>query len=815
MSKYLKLLFILILSFFAQTSLAQRSLVKSADDAFERKQYSLAIDRYKKAFSRVKDKDEKNRISWRLAESYRLTGSFKRAEATYRRVMRSDLPERYPSILLIYADLLKVVEKWPEAIEYYNRYAKAVPDDPRGPEGAALVAQIEDWIANPSRFEVMLLKQINSRESDFAACWSSGEYNEIIFTSTRDGSTGKEKDRWTNQSFSDLYVSRLDRNERWSTPQLFDNTETINTKANEGAPFMNSAFNTLYFTRCNNTPQQASGCQIMVSNRQGRTWSQPVPLQIRGVDSLDIIGHPSLSKDELTIYFSADRKGGFGGKDIWFAMRENKNQPFGRPVNAGPNVNTPGDEVFPFFRNDTSLYFASNGHPGMGGFDIFVSSPDANGQWGRPRNLKYPMNSVYDDFAVIFHPTEERGFFSSNRDNIRGVDNLYYFIEPPVLFTLSGTVKDEKTLQFVEDATVRLIGSNGTSVSTRTNNKGYYLFGNSQIDRNTTYEIIVDKPNYFTLNAVETTVGLEFSKDIIKDFVLTPIPQAPIVLPDILYDLARWELKPQFEDSLQGLIVTLQRNPTIVVELASHTDNRDTEERNDILSQRRAQSVVDYLIARGIEPERLVAKGYGERVPRRLERDMVVNGFTFKAGTVLTEEFINSLGSNDEKEAAHQLNRRTEFRVLSKDYVPKATNQPMGTAVRIVLNPEDNEIAFNTNAAGAIVIPCVIDGFNENFVFVRNEQAHISLDKGLEWLRKGILSRDNLKGEAELLLSAGNIADGAMFNIKELRIANRTLHDVEITVRHKAESPLVFGHAVLNRFGEYEINTKSRKLIFK
>ncbi|MBK9292684.1 MAG: OmpA family protein [Bacteroidetes bacterium] len=815
MNTVFKITLLLAFSFLAHVAVAQRSLVRSADEAFDRKQYSLAIDRYKKAFSRVKDKDEKNRISWRLAESYRLTGNFKRAEATYRRVMRSDLPERNPSIYLIYADLLKAIQKYPEAIEYYNLYAKAVPDDPRGPEGAAIAAQIEEWIANPSRFEVTLVRQLNSRESDFAATWASSEYNEIIFTSTRDGSTGKEKDRWTNQSFSDLYTSRLDRNEKWSTPQPFDNTETINTKANEGAPHMNSAFNTLYFTRCNNSPQQASGCQIMVSSRQGRSWSQPVPLQIRGVDSLDIIGHPSLSKDELTIYFSADRKGGFGGKDIWMAMRDNKSQPFGRPINLGPEINTPGDEVFPFLRNDTSLYFASNGHPGMGGLDIFVSSPDENGRWGKPRNMKYPMNSVFDDFAVIFHPTEEKGFFSSNRDNIRGVDNLFYFIEPPVLFTLSGTVKDEKTLQFVEDATVKLIGSNGTSVSTRTNDKGFFKFGNSQVDRNTTYEIIVDKPNYFTASAVETTVGLEFSKDLVKDFLLSPIPQAPIVLPDILYDLARWELKPQFEDSLQGLILTLQRNPTIVIELASHTDSRDTEERNDILSQRRAQSVVDYLIARGIEPERLVAKGYGERVPRRLERDMVVNGFTFKSGTVLTEEYINSLRSNEEKEAAHQLNRRTEFRILSKDYVPKPTNEPVGTAVRIVLNPEENQVSFNTNADGAIVVPCLIDGYNENFVFIRNQAAQVSLERALDWLRKGILSRDNLEGDAEQLIGAGRIADGAVFRLKEIRIANRTITDVAITVNHKSEAPLIFGHAVLSRMGEYEIDARGRKLIFK
>ncbi|MCK9290277.1 MAG: OmpA family protein [Bacteroidales bacterium] len=794
---------------------AQRNVSRSADEAFERHQYSLALDRYKKAYGKVKrNSDERSRISYRMAECYRFTGSTKRAEATYKRVLRTDLVDRYPEIYLIYADLLKMNQKFEESIEYYQLYTERQPDDPRGRLGAETASLAAEWLENPSRFEVELLKKLNSRAADFAPAWASENYNEIIFTSTRDGSTGKEKDRWTDQNFSDLYRSRLDRNQQWSTPVLIDNDEIINTEGNEGAPFMNSSFTTLYFTRCKNTPQHSSGCQIYTSTRSGRGWGPPSLLQIRGIDSLDVIGHPTLSSNELILYFSAERKGGFGGRDIWVALRENTSQGFNRPMNLGEVINTKGDEIFPFLRNDTTLFFASNGHGGLGGFDIFVSVIDTAGNWGAPTNLKYPINSPADDFSIIFHPAEERGFFASNRDNIRGIDNLYSFIEPPVLFTLAGTIKDEKTLQYVEDASVRLVGSNGMSVSTRTNDKGYYLFGSSQLDKNTTYEIIVDKDFYFTKTAIETTVGVEFSRDFEKDILLEPIPEKPIPLPEILYDLARWELKPQYEDSLQGLIETLQHNPTIVIELASHTDNRDTEERNDILSQRRAQSVVDYLILRGIDPERLVAKGYGERVPRTIENDFTANGVKFKAGTVLTESYIDNLKTETEKEVAHQLNRRTEFRVLSKDYIPKSAGQEMQAKVEIQINPEDNQIGFTINEEGSFEANCLVDGFNETFVYNRTENASISLPKALDWLKKGIIHRDNLVGEAEILLEAGSVADGAVFIIHEIRIANKIVQEVEVNVLHRQKDPLVFGQRLLSRFGDFEFDAPTKKLIF-
>ena len=811
-----QLLLLIVLNLFFVTSFAQRNPARSADDAFDKKQYTIAAERYKKAYNKVKkNSDERTRISYRMAECYRLTGLNKRAEATYKRVMRTDFPKANPEAWLHFADVLKMNEKFDDAITNYNLYAEAVPDDPRGQLGAETTANIKEWIENPSKYEVNAVKKLNSRESDFAATWANSNYNEIIFTSSRENATGKEKDGYTGQDFSDLFTSRLDRKDEWSTPVLLDENEVVNTKASEGTPFMNSAFNKLYFTRCNNYEKRKSGCQIVVSARTGRAWGEAAPVEIIGVDSLDIIGHPTLSENELILYFAADRKGGSGGKDIWVSLRESKTQPFSRPLNIGPVVNTKGDEVFPFLRNDTTLYFASNGHGGMGGLDIFVTTIDTAGNWGEPRNLKYPINSTGDDFSIMFHPTEERGFLASNRDNIRGIDNLYYFIEPPVLFTIAGTIKDETTLQFVSNATITLIGSDGMSVSTRTNDKGYYLFGNSQVNKNTTYEIVVDKENYFTLTGTETTVGVEFSRDFVKDFMIKPIPQEPIVLPDILYDLARWELKPQYEDSLQGLIETLQQNPTITIELASHTDSRDTDERNDVLSQRRAQSVVDYLIIRGIDGARLVAKGYGERSPRKLKKDITTGGFTFKEGTVLNEDYINSLENNDQKEAAHQLNRRTEFRVLSKDFVPRPSNQAVSENVVIRLNPTDNLVGFNQNPAGLFVVPFTLEGYSESFVYDRTSDATISATKALQLLNDGVINKDNFEGEIEKVLEAGAVADRAIIIFKEMRIANRTVENVAFTVFANSKYDFTIGQKLLGQFGEFDFNTQKKSLIFK
>lgn len=800
------------------TALSQRrNYARSADEAFEDKKYVLAIERYKKAQSKIKnDKGEKDRVSFRLAECYRLTGNPRSAKAQYKRLQRSGFESKEPVLLLHYANILKEEGSFDEAREFYNLYAAAVPDDPRGAAGIESLDMMEEWLEYPSKYEIEYMKKMSSRESDFCPTYSNDNFNELIFTSTREGATGKKTDEWTDQNFSDLFITRIDRKDEWSEPTLLDESEEgINTEANEGASVMNSRYNKIYFTRCPNEDKKINGCQIYSSRRTGRIWSKPEMVKLSN-DSSDAIGHPAISENELIIYFTSDREGGFGGNDIWVAFRDNKDDEFGRPFNLGPVINTPGDEMFPYLRSDTVLYFASDAHAGLGGLDIFVTTIDEEGNWTKPENVKPPMNSEFNDFGIVFHPTEEKGFFTSDRRGRKGMEDIFYFIVPPVEFTITGVVTDDRSLQTIMDATVSLYGSDGRSVSTRTTDEGIYNFGKSQVLPNTTYEIVVTKADYFNSSATITTVGHEKGKDFIQDFLLKPIPEEPIVLPEILYDLAKWDLKPQYQDSLQGLIQTLDENPRIVVELASHTDARDTYERNDILSQKRAQSVVDYLILRGIDADRLVAKGYGERVPRKLLKDMTKEGYTFKAGDVLTEEYIAALPNNEAMEAAHQLNRRTDFSVLRKDYVPSSNISDSPGEVNIQINPEDNVISFNVqDKTGFYIIPVILNGFNDEFIFDDSSPAKVSLDKALQMLNEGIIGKSDFEGDPARILADNSIRNNSIFNIKELRIGAKTIKNIKFVVVHRQQTPLVMGKQILQRIGNYTINQNDQTITFQ
>lgn len=800
------------------TGQQKRSFIRSADDAFADERYSVAVEKYQKAYTKVKKNPvERDRISFQMAECYRKMGDFKRADIQYKRLIKNGYDNKEPIVLLHYANTQKADDNLEEAKKYYESYDKKMPEDPRGKNGMKACDMIPTWKEYESKYEIAEVKGINSRESDFAPCYSNETYNSLIFTSSREASKGKEIDEWTNQGFSDLFTSRQDVKGVWSEPVLLDDEEEggVNTEANEGAPMMNGDFSKLYFTRCPNMDGTKNGCQIYTANRTGRIWSNPEPVSL-GLDSTEAIGHPTLSSDEMVIYFSSNRPGGMGGKDIWVAFRESIGQPFGRPYNLGPVVNTPGDEMFPFLRADTMLYFASDGHPGLGGLDIFYTVPDSSRMWTTPVNIGVPINSASDDFAIIFQPEGEQGFFSSDRSGRKSREDIYSFIIPPVAFTLAGTVTDDRTLQVIPGARVDIVGSDGISMTARTADNGVYMFGKSQIMPNTTYEITVSKDNYFNASGRVTTVGYEKSKDLIRDFILEPIPEEPVVLPEILYDLAKWDLKPQYQDSLQGLITTLDENPTLIIELASHTDARDTYERNDVLSQRRAQSVVDYLIERGIDPDRLIAKGYGERVPRVLLKDISRDGYLFTAGTVLTETYIDSLPSTEYKEAAHQLNRRTEFRVISKDFVPKPKNVELGKTVQILINPDDNILKYSAAPkTGFIQAPCIINGYTVQFTFDSKLAPQISVEEALKLLTSRAIGKEDFKGDPDKILADGTIANRAILVIKEMSIANVTVKNIEFMVNSNLAYPLMIGNSVLSAFGNYTIDNGQQQIIFR
>ncbi len=848
------LLFTFLFSLAALPVLAQNRYLRVADDAFNNMQYNVALSKYKKALSKAKTKPDKDQISFQIAECYRITNNTRKAEAAYKRIAKTKYAENHPLVYFYLAESMKSNEKYDEAVTYFDKYSQAVPKDPRGAEGSLSCKLAQEWIDNPTKLKIKLEKQLNSKESDFAPTYADKLYNTLIFTSTRDAATGKDMDNWTGQNFSDLFISKLDPKGQWSTPVQLETGNVINTEANEGNPAVNSKFNQMYFTRCPNDKASLQGCKIMVSRRAGRNWGEPVPLNLGG-DSTTVFGNPSISPDELTLAFTSTLPNGQDGKDIWFATRKSTSENFGRPLNAGPVINTPGDEMFPFLRNDTSLYFSSNGLPGMGGLDIFRST-FSNGEWTKPVNLQTPINSPTDDFAIIFNPEEDAGFFSSNRKGGRGSDDIYSFVNPPVLFTLEGIVKDDKTLQFIPGAVVKLTGSNGTSVEARTDVKGHYSFNKAQIKPNTTYELICMKDNYLNKKAKETTVGLESSKDFTIDFRLEPIPDKPVVLPDILYDLAKWDLKPQYQDSLQGLIKTLDENETIIIELASHTDSRGTDESNDILSQKRAESVVNYLIERGIDPDRLVAKGYGERVPRRLTKDVIKDGFTFKAGTLLSQSFVDSLPSKPEQEAAYALNRRTEFRILSKDFVPKTqnqviTSQPQNTVVPaqtkndtikgqtqlnanvviqiqpttvpgqaqkvvIQINPDDNVVQCSTNDDNTLSFSAVVNGYTTQITLSEEGPGlSFSEDATLKMLKSGAIGKTDFSGDAEKILGNNSVSDKAIFTVGEINISNKSAFDLEATVLKNQKSPVIMSEKVLKRFGTYSIDKDKKQIIFK
>ena len=384
------------------------------------------------------------------------------------------------------------------------------------------------------------------------------------------------------------------------------------------------------------------------------------------------------------------------------------------------------------------------------------------------------------------------------------------------MFTLEGTVTDDRTLQPVQGALVKLTGTNGKTLQYNTDDKGKYSFNKNQIAPNTTFEILVLKKDYFNEKGKETTVGLEKSKDLTRNFVMKPIPKKPVVLPDILYDLDKYDLKSQFQDSLQGLISTLDANENIVIELASHTDTRGSDELNDILSQRRAQSVVDYVISRGIDPDRLVAKGYGKRVPRVLSKDITKDGFLFKAGTVITDSLINTFPTTQQKEAAHSLNRRTEFSILRNDFIPKQNiSKAPAPTIEVIENPEEDSFSYTATRDG-FQASCYVNGITTQFEFDKlQKEVFISPDAAMRLLKNGSIDKTDFKGDVNKILgSAGTIADKAVLVIKELKIGKDIVKDLEATVNSKAKQELVFGDNTLMKFGSYTIDDKDNKVIF-
>ncbi len=643
---------------------AQTDHLAVANQAFDSQEYYKAITLLKKAYSKEKDKANKAEIIYKTAESYRFVNDMKQAETWYRKTLKLKYPDN--KVQLHYADALKANGKFEEAIPEYEKYAELVPDDPRGKNGAEACALAQKWVDNPSRYVVENEVQLNGKQMDFSPSYGSANHKEIYFTSSRDNASGNEVDGWTGQGFTDIFSATIDNKGKWSKPKPLP--ATINSVFNEGAAVMNADFTQMIFTRCGVKKKVKMGCELYHSKKSGDSWSEPelIPFFLDSTmsDSVSVtIGHPALSADGKKLVFASDVEKGKGGRDLWVSKYDDVKKRWSKPTNVD-GVNTPGNEMYPFIHNDGTLYFGSDGHIGMGGLDIFMAEAQGD-SWGNVTNMRSPINSSGDDFAIIFEKEQERGYFTSNREDGKGSDDLYSFLLPALKFTLGGTVIDFKTRKPVASATVSIVGTDGSSLETTSDASGKYSF---DLAPATSYVITAGKKDfYLNKTGKTTTVGFEEDKDLVHDFELDPINRA-IDLPNIFYDLGKWDLRPESKIALDGLIETLNDNPTVITELGSHTDTRGSDEANLALSQKRAQSVVDYLIENDIESGRLVAKGYGETTPKVLDNQVG----DFAKGSVINDAFIGKLATEQTKEDAHQLNRRTEFKVLRNDFVPKA-----------------------------------------------------------------------------------------------------------------------------------------------
>jgi peptidoglycan-associated lipoprotein len=647
---------------------AQKDYSKDADRAFASEEYYTAIDLYKKAYSKEKVKDKKAEIVFRIAECYRKINNTKQAETWYKKADKINYPD--PTVIFYLAETKKMQGKYEEALIEYNRYLEKKPGDKKAVNGAKSCEESKKWIDKPTRYKVDNVALLNTKQDDFCPTYAKKDYKELIFTSSREGTTGSAVDGRTGENFRDLFITQLDKKGKWSTPVPLG--ETINSKDSEGAACLNRKYNTIYFTRCLNENKKVTGCQIYTAKSKGQDWAESAIFPV--VPDTITVGHPSMSDDENDFYFTSDMPGGYGGKDIWVVHYDKKAKTWSAPENLGSVINTEADEMFPYIHSDGSFYFSSNGHVGMGGMDVFKAEKTGD-KWDKITNMRYPINSSSDDFGITFEDKAEKGYLTSNRDGGKGGDDIYSFVLPPIVFTVQGVVTDKKTLKAITSATVSLVGTDGSSLSVTTDKTGSYKF---DLKPNTSYVITASSEKYLKNQAKETTVGIEEDRNFVHDLALDPI-DIPIELPNIFYDLAKWTLRPESEEALNKLIETLNLNPTIVIELSSNTDYRGSDKYNEDLSQKRAQSVVDYLIAHEIDPERLVAKGYGEGNPKVIDSKKDEDVFGFKVGVKLDPKFIDALPTDEEKEKAHQMNRRTEMKVLRKDFVPKAKSNTEGS----------------------------------------------------------------------------------------------------------------------------------------
>lgn len=632
--------------------------LSEADAQFQRGEYYDASVTYKKIYNKLRKKEERpqrGEVAFKMGRCYRLLNMSARASAAFQNALRYEYPDSTTHFML--AQALHADGKYAAALRSYDKYLEFCPDDSLAINCAEGCRTAQEIRASGSRYVVKQAKLFNSRRADFCPMYLGADCDQIYYTSTTEKATGDKKSEITGMKNADVFFSKKNEKGEWERPEPVEGE--LNTEFDEGIVAFSPDAQTMYLTKARRELNAPTSVEIYTSTRSDAKWSAPVKFEITA-DTLSTFGHPAVSPDGEYLYFVSDMPGGYGGKDIWrISLKERQ----GSLVNLGPDINTEGNDDFPYVRSDGSLYFSSDGHPGMGGLDIFrataVGDP-ADLRW-KVENMGFPINSAGDDFGITFGKGED-GFFSSNRGDARGYDHIYSLEYDPVRITIEGLVMD-KDEEPVKNAIIRIVGNDGSNQKEVARDDGSFSFA---LQRGVKYVMLAGAKGYLNQKQEFASDSTMEDANYWVEFILPSISK-PSVVENIFYDYDKADLRPESKTALNELIAVLHDNPNVTIEMASHTDRWGSDAYNINLSERRAKSVVDYLVENGISRDRLQPHGYGKSRPKTVTKRIARLYPQFKEGDILTEEFIKTL-SEEDQQAADQINRRTEFSVLSLTY---------------------------------------------------------------------------------------------------------------------------------------------------
>lgn len=619
-------------------------------------EYNDAAQIYRKVYAKTPSKEKalKGSVAFHMAECYRQTNNSARALTGYLNAVRFAYKD---SLSLLYAgQMAQKAGKYGDAVKHYKAFLEIDPNSLLAKNGIVGCDSAVVWKKNPTKYTVKRMDKFNSRRGEFSPMLFGAEYDQLYITSSRDDALGENNSAITGMKNNDFFLAKKDDKGQWTAAEIID--DEVNTEFDEGTCSFTADGSTMYYTLCSFDEQAPRTAQVYKSSRSGAKWNKGQLVEIFS-DSLTMAAHPAVSPDGEYLYFVSDAPGGRGGKDIWRMSLT------GTTANAienlGLDINTPGNEMFPYVRDSVTLYFASDGHPGMGGLDLFKATLQANGRW-KVENMKYPINSIGDDFGITFAGNEEYGFFASNRNDGRGSDHIYSFEYPTIKIQIEGWVLDRDQVE-IPDATVRLVGKDGTNEKFTARKDGTYV---AEAERGMDYVLMASAQGHLNQKQVLSTDNEEKSQVYYVDFSLPSISK-PVLIENIFYDFDKATLRPESKEALDEMVKMLNDNPNVTIELAAHTDRKGSEQYNQNLAQRRAQSVVDYLIQAGIEKDRLTPIGYGKERPKVVNKKMHEQYPFLPEEQVLDEDFILTLTPEEQAEA-DQINRRTEFQVLRTTY---------------------------------------------------------------------------------------------------------------------------------------------------